>query len=128
MSHPRHAFALLRCAYWINNNEWEDALVLFTSVADVRTHLTAVLGPGPRAGSRPHYLTGEYLDEEGAELLLHIHRPNHPITTYDLNARLEENTKTTSIDWTGIPVQESLEPPLPPGRPLRLHSRVCFDR
>ncbi|MFD1538778.1 hypothetical protein [Nonomuraea guangzhouensis] len=120
-SHPRHAFALLRCAYWINNNEWEDALVLFTSVADVRTHLAAVLGPRPDSGSRSNYLIGEDLDDEGAELALHIHHPGRPITRYDLNARLRED-----IDWTGVPVDEPLEPPLPPGRPLRLYSRVCF--
>jgi tetratricopeptide (TPR) repeat protein len=125
-SHPRHAFALLHSAYWINNNEWEDALVLFTSVADVRTHLSAVLDPGPNVGSRSDCLTGEDLDDEGAELALHIHRPGRPITKYDLNARLHENTETTSIDWTGVPVDELLDPPLPPGRPLRLHSRVCF--
>ncbi|KAB2350159.1 tetratricopeptide repeat protein [Actinomadura rudentiformis] len=127
MSHPRHAFVLMRCAYWINNNEWEDALFLFTSVAEVRTHLTTVLGAGSNVGSRPDYLTGEDLDDEGAELALYIHRPGDPITMYDLNARLDEDTGTTSIDWTGIPVDESLEPPLPPGRPLRLLSRVCFS-
>ncbi|WP_336216795.1 tetratricopeptide repeat protein [Nonomuraea sp. LPB2021202275-12-8] len=124
--HPRHAFALLRSAYWINNNEWEDALFLFTSVADVRTHLAAVLGPGPNIGTRSRYLTGEDLDDEGAELALRIYRPGCPITKYDLSARLHENTEPTSIDWTGVPVDELLEPPLPPGRPLRLHSRVCF--
>ncbi|WP_146104020.1 tetratricopeptide repeat protein [Nonomuraea solani] len=99
MSHPRHAFALLRSAYWINNNEWEDAFVLFASTADVRTHLAG-------------YLADEDLEDEGAEPALHIHRPGRPVATYDL-----EDT-----DWTGIP----LKPPLPPGRPLRLHSRVCF--
>ncbi|HEY9373348.1 hypothetical protein [Streptomyces sp.] len=124
-SHPRHAFALLRSAYWINNDEWEDALVLFASVADVRTHLATVLGPGSN-DSRPGCLTGEVLDDEGAELTLHIHRPGRHIAMYDLNARLHENAETTSIDWTDVPVEELLEPPLPPGRPLRLHSRVCF--
>ncbi|MEU7318516.1 hypothetical protein [Streptomyces sp. NPDC007083] len=123
-SHPHQAFALLRIAYWINNNEWEDAHDLFASVADVRTHLATVL-PGPN-DSRPSCLTGEDLDDEGAELTLHIYRPGRPIAMYDLNARLHENSETTSIDWTDVPVDELLEPPLLPGRPLRLHSRVCF--
>ncbi|WBB60593.1 hypothetical protein O7599_34700 [Streptomyces sp. WMMC500] len=124
-SHPGHAFALLRSAHWINNNEWEDALVLFPSVADVRTHLATVLDPGP-GDSRPGLLTGEDLDDEGAELTLHLHRPGRPVATYDLNARLPETAEATTVDWTGIPLDEPLDPPLPPGRPLRLHSRVCF--
>ncbi|WP_308344184.1 class I SAM-dependent methyltransferase [Streptomyces sp. MK37H] len=69
------------------------------------------------------------LDLDGMmRLELQIHRPGRPVTTYDLIARVPDapDTGPFDIDWSGIPLDEPLESPLPPGRLLRMDDRACF--
>ncbi|GAA2086482.1 tetratricopeptide repeat protein [Actinomadura alba] len=119
MSCGRHGFALLRGCFWISNNDWDSESLLFRSVADARAHVDKRLSA---------YLTQDDLDDEDAELVLQIHRPGRHIAEYDLNARIQQepDDEPSRIDWSGIPVHEPLESPLPPGRPLRIGGHTCF--
>ncbi|MDX3232409.1 hypothetical protein [Streptomyces sp. ME19-01-6] len=141
MSHGRHDFALLRWGLWISNNDWDTGFLLFSSVAEARAHVDEkFMGslPLPDHGDEEEWDEGELDEEEWDEdegedegakqTLLQIHRPGQRIAEYDLNARTraEPGGKPVRIDWSGIPVDERWESPLPPGRPLRIDGRVCF--
>lgn len=120
MSHGRHGFALIRGAFWISNNDWTLEHLLFGSAADARVHVDQNIG-------NDHYLIMEDLEDEEAELVLQIHCPGRRVTEYDLNDRIQEDPDDSPrIDWSGIPLDEPLESPLPPGRPLRISGNTCF--
>ncbi|MGY0057170.1 hypothetical protein ACWY4P_11475 [Streptomyces sp. LZ34] len=72
---------------------------------------------------------GEGEEKHGERMLLQIHRPGRRIAEYNLNVRMqaEPGGKALRIDWSGIPVDERLESPLPPGRPLRVGGRTRFS-
>jgi tetratricopeptide (TPR) repeat protein len=136
MSHGHHGFALLRWGFWISNNDWDTGFLLFSSVAEARAHIDEkFMGPLPlpdhgdeEERDEEELDEGERDEDEGAkQMLLQIHRPGQRIAEYDLNARTRaEPGKPLRIDWSGIPVDERWESPLPPGRPLRVDGRLCF--
>ncbi|MFC3998208.1 tetratricopeptide repeat protein [Nocardiopsis sediminis] len=119
MSRGRHGFALVRDCHMISNNDSDSGSSLFASAADARAHVDRELDS---------LVTGEDLEGQEGELLLQIHRPGRPVAEYDLNARIPEEPEDgpLRIDWSGIPLDEPLEPPLPPGRPLRIGGHLCF--
>ncbi|MGP3983560.1 tetratricopeptide repeat protein [Streptomyces sp. KR80] len=119
MSRGRHGFALLRGCFWISNNDSDSESLLFGSVADARAHVDRRLST---------YLTEDDLEDEGAELVLQVHRPGRQIIEYDLNAQMQQESdeEPLRIDWAGIPVHEPLKSPYPPGRPLRIGGHTCF--
>ncbi|MGW3568108.1 tetratricopeptide repeat protein [Streptomyces sp. NPDC000941] len=140
MSHGRHGFALLRWGFWISNNDWDTGFLLFSSVAEARAHIDEKRYAEDVRGELDEEEwdedewdegeedLGDGEDEGAKQTLLQIHRPGQRIAEYDLNARTraESGDKPLRIDWSDIPVDEQLEPPLPPGRPLRIDGRLCF--
>jgi tetratricopeptide (TPR) repeat protein len=111
-----HGFALVIGVARISNNDWANDTRLFRSVADARAYVDKGLDL---------YVTLDVLEEAGGELTLSINRPGHPVAEYDLNARINDDEEL-SIDWSDIPMDTPLEPPLPPGRPLRIAEQNCF--
>lgn len=111
-----HGFALVSGVARISNNDWASDARLFRSVADARAYVDKNLDL---------YVTLDLLKEAGGELTLSINRPGHPVTEYDLNARISDDEEL-SVDWSDIPMDTPLEPPLPPGRPLRIADQDCF--
>ncbi|WP_433175349.1 tetratricopeptide repeat protein [Actinoallomurus sp. CA-150999] len=144
MSHGRHGFALLRLSAWISNNDWDTGFLLFGSVTDAHTYVERALDTD--TPTRNFVLgeseTSEYEDDDEFEdeddefdegwraalPLLQIHRPGRRVDEYELNARINlgSDGKPLRVDWSDIPVTETMESPLPPGRPLRIGDRTCF--
>ncbi|MFC4563188.1 hypothetical protein ACFO4E_15090 [Nocardiopsis mangrovi] len=117
----RYGFAVLREEGRTGNSEWLEEHWVYGSVAEARADADAVTGSGIDGLDR------DELDDH-LRLTLEIHRPGRPIAEYDLMARIpaEPDGGPLRIDWSGVPVDEPLEPPLPPGRPLRMDARTCF--
>jgi len=53
---------------------------------------------------------------------------SRPVATFDLMVRAPAEPKEGlfRFDWSDIPLDESLGPPLPPGRPVRATNLLCF--
>lgn len=71
-------------------------------------------------------LTREDLDGF-IRLELDVHRPGQPVATFELMGRIpsEPNEGPFRIDWSDVPLDEPLEPSLPPGRPVRIENLLC---
>ncbi|WP_327392578.1 tetratricopeptide repeat protein [Streptomyces sp. NBC_01186] len=139
LSHGRHGFALLRVFFWVTNNEDDHRFLLFSSLADARAYADEALRDAyPRTSAEDGEDGEEDEDEDEEEdyeyedpddgIVLQIHRPGQPVAEYDLGARVRAGVDDgpSRVDWSGIPVDEPLESPLPPGRPLRIGTRNCF--
>ncbi|MFJ2379267.1 hypothetical protein ACIOZL_42355 [Streptomyces sp. NPDC087769] len=72
-------------------------------------------------------LTREDLDGF-IKLELDVHRPGPPVATFELMDRIpsEPNEGPFRFDWSDVPLDEPLEPPLTPGKPLRIENLLCF--
>ncbi|MFC9758849.1 tetratricopeptide repeat protein [Streptomyces sp. NPDC056921] len=118
---PRsYAFALLREKLRISNSEWIDIGHVCRTLASARDAAEAKLR---ETGD----LTREELDGF-IKLELDVHRPGQPVATFELMDRIpsEPNEGPFRFDWSDVPLDEPLEPPLPPGKPLRIENLMCF--
>lgn len=118
---PRsYAFAVLRAKFRISNSEWGDMGHVFGTFVAAREAAEKMLG---ETGD----LTREDLDSF-MKLELDVHRPGQPVATFELMRRIpaEPNEGPFQFDWSDVPLDESLEPPLPPGRPVRIENSLCF--
>jgi tetratricopeptide (TPR) repeat protein len=118
---PRsYAFALLRAKLRISNSDWADVGHVCRTLADARDAAEARLR---ETGD----LTREDLDGY-IKLELDVHRPGQPVATFDLMGRIPSEPKQGPFrfDWSDVPLDEPLEPPLPPGRPVRIENLLCF--
>ncbi|WP_413101014.1 tetratricopeptide repeat protein [Streptomyces sp. Inha503] len=120
ISRRPYGFAVLHEQGRISNSDWFEERRLFGTLSAARADADACLR---EIGD----LEREFLDGM-MKLELEIHRPGRPVTTYDLIARVPDapDTGPFDIDWSGIPLDEPLESPLPPGRLLRMDDRACF--
>jgi tetratricopeptide (TPR) repeat protein len=128
MSHGQFGFAMVRDVNRINNNDSDERYWLFGAVRDACEHVRIELGidvPGLTDADREH---GSWTDYAEDAPVLRIHRPGRRVTSYDLGSRVRTGPKhfPVGVDWSGIPLDEPLESPLPPGRPLRIDDRTCF--
>ncbi|MES4907166.1 MULTISPECIES: tetratricopeptide repeat protein [unclassified Streptomyces] len=121
-SPDRYAFALVRAEAGNASWGWSSTATASGSVAAARSDADAVLGSLADAD-----LTWEELSEM-LRLTLEIHRPGQPVTRFDLIGHVPAEPRSGSflIDWPGIPEGEPLDPPLPPGRPVRIGGQTCF--
>ncbi|MFC3999767.1 hypothetical protein ACFOVU_27890 [Nocardiopsis sediminis] len=100
--------------------EWSDGSRVYGTVGNVCADADAMIAEGIGDLAR-NELRGML------KLVLEIHRPGRPIAEHDLIARIPgEKDGPLAIDWSDIPVEEALELPLPPGRPLRMDAKTCF--
>lgn len=51
--------------------------------------------------------------------------PGNRCTEGRTRERIGESSR---IDWSDVPLDEPLEPPLPAGRPLRIQGHLCFHQ
>ncbi|MGY0061300.1 tetratricopeptide repeat protein [Streptomyces sp. LZ34] len=118
----RYAFALVRAEAGNASWGWSSVATACGSVAAARRDADAVLKSLADAD-----LTREELSEM-LRLTLEVHRPGQPVTRFDLIDRVpaEPREGVFLIDWSGIPEGEPLDPPLPPGRPVRFDGETCF--
>ncbi|MGW3570428.1 tetratricopeptide repeat protein [Streptomyces sp. NPDC000941] len=121
-SRARYAFALVRAEAGKASWGWSAIALASGSVAAAQRDADAVLSSLADAD-----LTWEELSEM-LRLTLEIHRPGQPVTRFDLVAHVPAEPRSGSflIDWSAIPEGEPLDPPLPPGRPVRVDGRTCF--
>jgi tetratricopeptide (TPR) repeat protein len=118
---PRsYAFALLREEVRTGNSEWTTIGHVFRTLAAARDAAEAKLR---ETGD----LTREDLDGF-IKLELAVHRPGQPVTTFELMGRIpsEPNEGPFRFDWSDLLLDEPLDSPLPPGRPVRLENLLCF--
>ncbi|MEU1667111.1 tetratricopeptide repeat protein [Streptomyces sparsogenes] len=120
---PRsYAFALLREKSRISNSEWID-------IGHVYRTLAAARGAAEARLRETGDLTRQDLDNF-IKLELDVHRPGQPIATFDLMGRIPSEPKEGlgpfRFDWSDVPLDEPLEPSLPPGRPVRIKNLLCF--
>ncbi|MFI6764785.1 tetratricopeptide repeat protein [Streptomyces sp. NPDC050355] len=118
---PRsYAFALLREKLRTSNSDWVDIGHVCRSLAAARDTAEARLR---ETGD----LTREELDGF-IKLELDVHRPGQPVATFDLMGRIPSEPKEGPFrfDWSEVPLDEPLEPPLSPGRPVRIENLLCF--
>ncbi|MDA2811290.1 hypothetical protein O4J56_11665 [Nocardiopsis sp. RSe5-2] len=118
---PRpYAFALLREEARIANSEWITAGRVFGTPAALREAAEAGLRD---TGD----ITRDDLDDF-VRLQVDVHRPGRPVAAFDLTGRVptEPQEGPFRIDWSGVPLDEPLTPPIPPGRPVRVGSLLCF--
>jgi hypothetical protein len=118
----RYAFALIRAEAGNASWGWSTIATACGSVAAARRDADAVL-----KGLADADLTREELAEM-LRLTLEIHRPGQPVTRFDLvnHVPAEPREGFFLIDWSDIPEGEPLDPPLPPGRPVRIDGQTCF--
>ncbi|KAK1179650.1 hypothetical protein B7755_016765 [Streptomyces sp. NBS 14/10] len=118
----RYAFALIRAEAGNASWGWSSIALASGTVAAARRDADAVL-----KGLADADLSREELAEM-LRLTLEIHHPGQPVTCYDLIAHVpaEPRSGPFLIDWSAIPEGEPLDPPLPPGRPVRIDGRTCF--
>ncbi|MFK4271118.1 tetratricopeptide repeat protein [Streptomyces milbemycinicus] len=118
----RYAFALIRAEAGNAGWGWSSITTACGSVAAARRDADAVLSSLADAD-----LTREELAEM-LRLTLEIHRPGQPVTRFDLVDHIPHQPRegVFLIDWSGIPEGEPLDPPLPPGRPVRIDGETCF--
>ncbi|AUH40486.1 hypothetical protein CXR04_09670 [Streptomyces sp. CMB-StM0423] len=66
--------------------------------------------------------------DSSIKLELQVHRPGHPVVTFDLLSWIPSEPKEGPFrfDWSDGSLDQALEPPLPPGRPVRIENLVCF--
>ncbi len=118
---PRsYAFALLHEQLRTGNSDWIDIGHVCRSLAAARDTAEARLR---ETGD----LTREDLDVS-IKLELEVHRPGQPVATFDLMDRIPSEPKEGPFrfDWSEVPLDEPLEPALPPGRPVRTANLLCF--
>ncbi|RLV78711.1 hypothetical protein D3C57_110040 [Streptomyces rapamycinicus NRRL 5491] len=120
ISRRPYGFAVLHEQGRISHSDWFEERRLFGTLSAARADAEACLRD---TGD----LERELLDGM-LKLELEIHRPGRPVTTYDLIARVPDapDTGPFDIDWSGIPLDQPLESPLPPGRLLRMDDSACF--
>ncbi|KAK1179652.1 hypothetical protein B7755_016780 [Streptomyces sp. NBS 14/10] len=115
-SPDRYAFALVREDARISNSEWSSIACVFGSVDAARRDADETLKSCDNGGFDPEDLPTML------KLTLEIHRPGQPITRFPA----EPLDSSFLIDWSGLPEGEPLDPPLPPGRPVRIDGETCF--
>ncbi|MFD8382105.1 tetratricopeptide repeat protein [Streptomyces sp. NPDC059679] len=118
----RYAFALIRAEAGNASWGWSSIALASGTVAAARRDADGVLSSLADAD-----LTREELAEM-LRLTLEIHHPGQPVTRFDLidHVPAEPRSGAFLIDRSGIPEGEPLDPPLPPGRPVRIDGRTCF--
>ncbi|MGO4749299.1 tetratricopeptide repeat protein, partial [Streptomyces sp. 2MCAF27] len=118
----RYAFALVRGEAGNASWGWSSIALASGTVAAARRDADDIL-----KGLADADLTREELAEM-LRLTLEIHRPGRPVTHFDLIDHVPAEPRNGSflIDWSAIPEGEPLDPPLPPGRPVRIDGRTCF--
>ncbi|MFD8864695.1 tetratricopeptide repeat protein [Streptomyces sp. NPDC059590] len=121
-SPDRYAFALVRAE--ARNASWGWSSIALASSAAVAARRDA---DGVLSSLADADLTREELAEM-LRLTLEIHRPGQPVTRFDLIDHVPDEPRSGSflIDWPAIPEGEPLDPPLPPGRPVRIDGQTCF--
>ncbi|MDX3233681.1 tetratricopeptide repeat protein [Streptomyces sp. ME19-01-6] len=115
-SPDRYAFALVREEARISNSEWASIACVFGSVATAQRDADEILKSCDNGDFTPEDLPTTL------KLTLEIHRPGQPITRFPV----EPLDASFLIDWSGLPEGEPLDPPLPPGRPVRIDGETCF--
>ncbi|GAA1524769.1 hypothetical protein GCM10009678_02550 [Actinomadura kijaniata] len=120
VSRRRYGFAALRVEDRVTNSEWFEQRRLYGSLAAARADADAAV--------RDDEGLERELLEHTLRLELEVRLPGRPVTTYDLISRVPDHPDVGpfAIDWSGVPVDEPLEPPLPPGRVLRMDGMPCF--
>ncbi|ADI09707.1 hypothetical protein SBI_06587 [Streptomyces bingchenggensis BCW-1] len=112
----RYAFALVREDARISNSEWSSTACVFGSVDAARRDADETLKSCDNGGFDPEDLPTML------KLTLEIHRPGQLITRFPV----EPLDASFLVDWSGLPESEPLDPPLPPGRPVRIDGETCF--
>ncbi|MGO4426181.1 hypothetical protein AB4Z54_47650 [Streptomyces sp. MCAF7] len=115
-SPDRYAFVLVREEARISNSEWSSLSCVFGSVDAARRDANEILKSCDNGGFAPEDLPTML------KLTLEIHRPAQPITSFPAKPL----DASFLIDWSGLPEGEPLDPPLPPGRPVRIDGETCF--
>ncbi|MGY0061292.1 tetratricopeptide repeat protein [Streptomyces sp. LZ34] len=115
-SPDRYAFALVREEARISNSEWSTITCAYGSVAAARRDADEILKSCANGDFTPEDLPSML------KLTLEIHRPEQPVTRFPA----EPLDASFLIDWSGLSEGEPLDPPLPPGRPVRIDGETCF--